>query len=120
MKNLIIVLAVLVVAKLAINAWNYRAATEEALVAAYGMRAAEACENDAKSRGYPPVQPRTRPGEVRLVVGSPSADVWFWDVANTEWTRRFRTPYLKLELLAGPATLKCSFDITQKSAVVTR
>lgn len=120
MKSLVLVLAALLIAKLAINAWNYRVAAEEALVAAYGARAVEACQNDARTRGFPPLQARTRPGEVRLVVGSSNADVWFWDVANAAWTRRFRTPYLKLEMQAGQATLQCSFDITQKTAVVTR
>lgn len=120
MKSLVITLVALVIVKLAITAWNFRVAAEEALVAAYGTRAVEACHHDARTRGFPPTQARARPGEVRLVVGSASADVWFWDVANAAWTRRFRTPYLKLELQAEQATLQCSFDITQKTAVVTR
>lgn len=120
MKSLVLILAALVLAKIAIGEWNYRSATEEAVIAAYTPRAIEACQTDARSRGFPPAQVYARAGEVRLVIGSSSHDVWLWDVANIEWTRRYRTPYLKLDMQSGASMLKCSFDVTQKVAVVTR
>ena len=120
MKSLVIVLAALVFAKIAIGEWNYRAAAEEALVAAYGPRAVEACQADARGRGFPPAQARARPGEVRLVVGSNGHDVWFWDVGNAAWSKRYRTPFLKLELASASSVLQCSYDISQKVAVVSR
>ena len=113
-------LATLVIAKIAVNEWNYRAATQEALVAAYGPLAVDACQHDARSRGFPPSQARARPGEVALVIGSSGLDGWFWDVTNSSWAKRYRTPYLKMELQSGHATLQCAFDVNQKTAVVSR
>ena len=120
MRNVVFLLAVLLGFKLMLGQWHWRASAEEAVVAAYGAKAVEACRNDAKARGYPPAQPLSRTGEVRLVVGASDVDVWFWDVGNPSWSRRYRTPYLRLQLQSGDALLQCAYDINNKVSIVTR
>ena len=120
MRKVITLLMLAVALKLGFNTWNYRSATEEALIAAYGTRAAEGCRNDAKARGFPPALALTRPGEMRLMVGVGDLDVWLWDIGNASWDKRYRTPYLRLKLQSGEATLQCSFDLVKMTAVVTR
>lgn len=120
MRTFIIVLVLAVAAKIGLTEWNYRSATEDALIAAYSARASDICRNDARTRGFPPAQPMTRPGEVRLVVGAGDLGVWLWDVGNASWNKRYRTPYLHLSLQTGEATLQCSFDVVRQTAVVTR
>ena len=120
MRRIIILLALAVAAKLGLNEWNYRAATEEALITAYAPRASETCSRDAKTRGFPPSQPLTRPGDIRVVVGASEFDVWLWDIGNAAWSRRYRTPYLRLRMQSGEAMLQCSFDVVRMTAVVNR
>jgi hypothetical protein len=120
MRRVIILLIAAVIFKLALNEWNYRSAVEEALISVHTLRAAEACRNDAKARGFPPALPLTRPGDVRLVVGASELDVWLWDVRNPSWPKRYRTPYLRLPLQSGESILQCSFDVLRMTAVVNR
>ena len=120
MRRIIILLAVAVVLKLAVNEWNYRAATEEALIAAYSARASETCRTDARTRGFPPAQASSRAGDMRVAIGANDLDVWLWDVGNSSWVKRYRTPYMHLTLQAGEATLRCQFDLVKSTAVVTR
>ena len=120
MRTVIILLVLAVAGKVGLNEWIYRAATEDALIAAYSARAADICRNDARSRGFPAAQPMTRPGDIRLMVGASEHDVWLWDLGNASWAKRYRTPYLRLPLQTAEATLQCSFDIVKQTAVVTR
>ena len=53
MRTLITVLILAVAAKVGLNEWIYRSATEEALIAAYSARASDICRNDARTRGFP-------------------------------------------------------------------
>lgn len=118
MRTIAIVLAALFVLKIAVQEYIWRAATEEALVAAYGERAVEACRHDAKAKGLATAD-TARPRDVRFSVGNPDADVSLWDVNNRQWTKRYRTPYLRLTLINGDARFACSYDLNQKLAEVT-
>lgn len=118
MRTIAIVLAALFVIKIAVQEYIWRAATEEALVAAYAERAVEACRHNAKAKGLPAAD-AARPRDVRFTVGNPDADVSLWDVNNKQWTKRYRTPYLRLTLSNGEKRLACSYDLVQKQAEVT-
>lgn len=118
MRTIAIVLAALFVLKIAVQEYIWRAATEEALVAAYGERAIEACRHDAKARGLAAaVTARAR--DVRFSVGNPDADVSLWDVNNKQWVKRYRTPFLRLTLSNGDTRLACTYDLVQNQAEVT-
>ena len=120
MRKVITLLILAVAAKLGVNYWNYRSGMEEALIAAFSQRAADACRSDAKTRGFPPALALSRPGEVRVVIGAGDLDVWLWDVGNASWSKRYRTPHLRLALQSGEATLQCSFDTLRATAVASR
>lgn len=118
MRTIAIVLAALFLLKIAVQEYIWRAATEEALVAAYGERAMEACRHNAKAKGMTAVD-TARPRDVRFSVGNPDADVSLWDVNNKQWTKRYRTPYLRITLSAGEKRLACTYDLVQKQAEIT-
>lgn len=118
MRTIAIVLAALFLLKIAVQEYIWRAATEEALVAAYGERAIEACRQNAKAKGLSAAD-TAKPREVRFTVGNSDADVSLWDVNNKQWTKRYRTPYLRITLSAGEKRLACSYDLVQKHAEVT-
>lgn len=119
MRTIAIVLVAVLVLKLAVQEYNWRAATEEALVAAYGETALAACRSGAKSRGLVPANATAEPRDVRYSVGNPDASVWIWDFNNKGWVNRYRTPYLRLTLSTGAKRLACAYDLNQKQAVVT-
>jgi hypothetical protein len=119
MRTIAIVLAALFMLKIAVQEYIWRAATEEALVAAYGERALEACRSDARARGLVTATASAVPNEVRFIIGSSQPDVALWDFNNRDWAKRYRTPYLHLMLSAGETRLSCSYDLDRKFAVVT-
>lgn len=118
MRTIAIVLAALFLLKIAVQEYIWRAATEEALIAAYAERALEACRHDAKARGLTAAA-TAKPRDVRFAVGNPEADVSLWDVNNRHWVKRYRTPYLRLTLANGDTRLACTYDLVQKQAEVT-
>lgn len=120
LKKLVIALGLIAVAKLAIHEWNYRAAAEGALLAAYADHAAETCRNDARARGYPQPATAGRPDDVKVVIGSSEVNVWFWDVGNAQWIKRYRTPYIQIQMPSLGTWLRCSYDVAQRTAVITR
>lgn len=120
MRTFVIVLALLAAAKFGTQEFLYRAATEEALIAAYGERAIEACRNEARSRGLSAAaQAAAKPGDLRLMIGKPDLDVAFWDLTNSHWAKRYRTTYLQLTLGSGLGRVVCAYDVMQKTVLAS-
>lgn len=119
MRALILTLAVLAGIKIWVHESAYRTATEEAIVHAYRIRAAEACAGATRS-ATPPVAAGadwTSGSEPRLAIGDPALPVHIWQFDHELWNARFRQLYLVLS--PGPA-LTCTYDILAGTAVVAR
>lgn len=122
MRALVLVLALLATLKIWVQDSAYRSATEEALLAAYRLRAADACARakPAGGSGAPPASALdwTTEAEPRVVVGNPALPVRFWEFDSELWNARFRQPYLVLSI--GETGRTCSYDILAGTAEITR
>lgn len=120
MRALVLALALLAALKIWIQDSVYRSATEEALLAAYLGRAAEAC---AGASGPAPTAPAgavdwSAAAEPRVAVGNPAIPVHLWEFDDALWNARYRQPYLVLEAATGGLT--CTYDILGAAAEITR
>lgn len=123
MRVLVLALALLAALKIWVQDGAYRAAAEDAIVAAYRAPAAEACAE--ASRLSPSAAPAGQ-GAVgwaasptsRLAIGDPTLTVRLWQVDHGDWHARFRQLYLVLG--GGDAGLSCSYDLSAGKAKVFR
>ncbi len=122
MRALILALALLAAGKIWFQDSIYRAATEEALVAAYRTRAAEACAKSASVMPPGPNQEKavdwSAEAEPHVVVGNPAVPVRVWQLEHEQWNARFRQPYLILSV--ERASLSCAYDLLSQTAEITR
>lgn len=114
-------LALLVALKIWVQEGAYRAATEEAIVAAYRAPAAEAC---ARASGSATVSADggalgwAASPTSRVSVGNPAIPVRLWQVEHEQWHARFRQLYVILG--GGPSGLSCTYDLSAGKAEVSR
>lgn len=116
MRLLVFILALLAGAKIWFQESEFRGGVEDAIVAAYRERAAEACRKapapalraDRKS-GV--AADWSHPSEIALAAGNRSVAVGLWQTDHPQWNARFRNPVLVL----GPADpslgVVCKFDV---------
>ena len=118
MRAFVLFLALLVALKIWVQDSFYRAATQDALVAAYRVRAAQAC---AASPVLMPAGSETidwsKDDEARVTIGKPSVAVHFWDIDNELWDTRFRQPFLMLSSGNG---YTCAYDLLAGTAEIIR
>ena len=120
MRLLVLVLLLFAVGKFGVHDYLYRSATEEALVAAYGQRAIDACRGEATLRGLSAAaQAPAATGDLRLLIGKPDMDVALWDFGNRNWNKRYRTPYLQITLGSGLGRVTCAYDVMQNTTLAS-
>ena len=120
MRVLALALLLFVAAKFGAHDFLYRSATEEALIAAYGQRAIEACRGEATLRGLSAAaQAPAGTGDLKLLIGKPDLDVALWDFGNRNWHKRYRTPYLRLTLGSGLGRVTCAYDLMQNTTLAS-
>lgn len=121
MRALVLALALLATLKIWVHESAYRSATEDAIVAAYRARAAEACasvspfatvSSDHGALGW------AASDAPRVAVGNPDLRVYLWEVDHELWNARYRQPYLILA--GGPTGFSCTYDIIAGTAEVSR
>lgn len=120
MKAVVFFLAVLAMAKMGYHEYMFRIAAQDAMIAAYRERAAQACQKDQRGAqmGVSPLS-WSNPASIRLVIGKSNLDVYFWQVDNERWAARYRNPYLFLS--ASPRSpVHCEYDIVNASASIFR
>jgi hypothetical protein len=122
MRALILALALLAAAKVWFQDNIYRSGTEEALIAAYRARAADACARSALLMQPAPLQDKpvdwATEAEPRIAVGNPAIPVHVWQLEHEQWNARFRQPYLILQ--ASHANLSCAYDLLADRAEIAR
>ncbi|HXF54010.1 MAG TPA: hypothetical protein VNK52_07790 [Hyphomicrobiaceae bacterium] len=121
MRVLVLALLLFAAAKFGAHSYLYRSATEEALIAAYGARAIEACRGEATLRGLSAAaQAPAGPRDLQLLIGNPDIDVALWDFGNRNWHKRYRTPYLQLTLGSGLGRFTCAYDLLKNTTLASR
>jgi hypothetical protein len=122
MRALILALALLAAVKIWFQDSIYRSATEEALVAAYRARAADACAKSASAMPPAPAQEKAvdwqTEAEPHVAVGNPAIPVHVWQLEHELWNARFRQPYLILSV--SRANLSCAYDLLADKAEIAR
>jgi hypothetical protein len=119
---MVLALALLAGIKVWVQDTVFRAAAEEALIAAYRDRAVAACQRgpqgDPQGRSLaPPSLDWSHPSQVRLVIGNSGIGVHIWEIDHELWDARYKKPYLVLSSGRG---VDCAFDIGQGTALVSR
>jgi hypothetical protein len=125
MRALILALALFAAAKVWFQDNIYRSATEEALIAAYRIRAADACTRSTTATQASPSQEKqekavdwSAEAEPHVSVGNPAIPVHVWQLEHEQWNARFRQPYLILE--ASHTNLSCAYDLLAGTAAIIR
>ena len=119
MRAFVLFLALLVAIKIWVQDSVYRSATQDALVAAYRARAAQACAASAS-----PATPAEgtainwlKDDDAHVTIGKPSVPVHFWQLDHELWDARFRQPYL---MLSGENGVSCAYDLMADTAEIVR
>jgi hypothetical protein len=125
MRVMVVLLALLAIAKIWAQERISRSGLEEALLAAYRDRATQACQlassADPRAAASPAPQPDwAKPSESRVVIGRSDVEVRLWEMDNALWPRRFKHPFLVLVAREGPGGLVCEYDVTLGRATLTR
>ncbi len=91
-----------------------------ALVAAYRVRAAQACAASPSPAPVPADAAAidwSKDDEARVTIGNSSVAVHFWQFDNELWDARFRQPFL---ILSGGNGLSCAYDLLADTAEIIR
>ena len=120
-KVMVAVLGVLAAGKIATQEYLYRTGTRDALLNTYRDRAILACQKDPRNMGLV-ANPGSwsKPSDLRIVIGRPDIDVWFWQVDHELWGARYRNPYLQLAGSDRQSGVQCDYDIVHGIASVSR
>jgi hypothetical protein len=121
LKPVVLLLALLAVAKLGHQEYPFPDRTREAILGAYREHATEACQRQARSMA-PAVsaQAWASAGAIQWVIGKNGLDVNLWQVDNALWSARYRNPYLLLTAGQHSGTIYCEYDILNAAASMLR
>ena len=121
MKPIVIVLALLAIAKVGYQEYLFRTSTMDVIINAYSSRAINACQRDARAQKMPATrQVWSRPASTKLVIGKSNLDVHFWQINSAMWNARYRNPYLFLVANHQRSNVFCEYDIVHGIASVYR
>ncbi len=125
MKALVVALAILAGMKMWTQQTLFRAASEQALLKAYGSEAISMCEKTtAKDGDHIPNLRKTidwtNPWSAKLVIGDQTVDVALWQVDHKDWDQRFKTPYIHLKTGATSKPHVCVFNVMTGRASILR
>lgn len=128
MRSVVLVLAILAVAKVWTQDRIYRSAAEDALIHAYRARAIDGCQR--ATRADSPLAPNeaaratlvqawAKPDKLSVVIGNPDVQVHIWEVDHAAWAMRFKYPYVVLDAGVPAPVARCSYDVLLDRASVT-
>lgn len=109
MRPFLILVAILAGAKVWTQDRWYRSIMQDALVQAYGEKAANTCLKEAQRGGKQAAAVWNASTGAEVVIGNSATDVAIWDYQNPLWDVRFRHPHV---LLTQPGSkAHCAFDV---------
>ena len=112
MKTLIVLLALFAATKVGVKEWLYRSATDDVIVSAYRMRAADACTKTELSRKAGASDKSWSDGaRAHVSIGNVTEKVYVWQTEHEAWMKRIRNPYLTLVLEKSAGGVRCDYDI---------
>lgn len=112
MRMIVIFLGLLAATKVGVKEWLYRSAADDVIVAAYRVRAVDACTKTDTSRKIG-LNDKTWADQANsvLIMGNAQVPVYLWQTEHEAWAKRFRNPYLSLVLEKHAGGVRCDFDI---------
>lgn len=125
MRAFVIVLALLAGVKIWTHQSLFRAASEQALLKAYGSVAMASCQKTSR-RGtdlIPNLRQTIDWSQVqsaKVVIGDKALDVAVWQVDHKGWDQRFKTPYIHLKIGKAGKPHICIFNVMTGTASVRR
>ena len=121
LKAVVVVLGALAIGKIATQEYLFRTGTRDVLLSAYRERAIAACQKDPLNMGLV-ANPASwaRASDIRVVIGRPDINVWFWQIDHELWNARYRNPYLQLSGADRLNGVQCDYDIVHGIASVSR
>lgn len=125
MRALVVVLAILAGVKIWTHQSLFRAASEQALLKAYGSSAMASCQKTSR-RGID-LLPNMRQAidwsqvhSAKVVIGDDTVDVALWQVDHKDWAQRFKMPYIHLKVGQVKKPHVCIFNVMTGTATVLR
>ena len=121
MKQLVVFLTILAAAKFGYQEYLFRSATNELIISTYRDSAIDACRRDSKSQiGTASANAWSTPASMKLVIGKPNLDVYFWQIDHSMWKARYTNPYLIIVAREAPSFVLCEYDIMHGAASLYR
>ena len=117
MKQLVVFLTVLAAAKFGYQEYLFRSATNELIISTYRDSAIDACRRDSKPQN---ANAWSSPASMKLVIGKPNLDVYFWQIDHSMWKARYTNPYLIIVAREAPSFVLCEYDIMHGAASLYR
>lgn len=119
MRIVVLILAALAAAKVWASNQMYRAAAEDAVVAAYRDAAIAACQQDAARDGRAATAAQwAKPASIRFMIGKRGIDVNVWDVDNAQWKARYKQAFLVLAPADAATRAACEYDVSARVAAI--
>ncbi len=124
MRVFVVLLALLAGGKIWFQESAYRTATRDALVSAYGSRAAQSCQ------AQPAVDVRgvaltvgaidwARNATIDYMVGNPNVPVYPWQVDSPLWDKRYKHAHLRLTSGDSMTRIVCDYDLVAGGATLS-
>jgi len=111
MRLLVLFLALLAGAKVWTQHSLFKSGAEEALIAAYGEKARQACQRQQQTGArVARNSDGMRAADMHMETGRRDVDVGIWQVDHELWATRYRNPILILPSPLGDQTA-CAYDI---------
>ena len=123
MRLLVLALALAAGAKIWFQDSLFRNGAEEAILAAYRMRAIDACQalpqRDGRGETLAAFTVNwSHTATIRMAAGNPHLPVPFWQPDHPQWNARFRNPQLVLASSDRHSGLQCFFDVVAGRAIL--
>lgn len=123
MRAIVFALALLACLKVWTQHALYRAASEQALLKAYGAQAVSACQRQAQRSIKVSLDSRTKIDwshnqSVKVVMGNPDLDVSLWQVDHKLWDQRYKTPFIHISADKNAFGQTCIYNVIAGTATI--
>lgn len=116
MRIILLVIAVLAVARFATYEYLERTAKRDVIINAYKEHALAACRREASDAAAS--ADWSKPASIKLTIGKSDLDVYIWQTRHRLWDARYKNAYLFVTLGKSSADVYCEYDIANDVASV--
>ena len=121
MRTIVALIVLAALGYFAQDNYHYRSALSEALIAAHQPDAVSACaQRGAEIAQRIPTHVWSEPKAVRLKIGNPDLEVFYWQTGHAMWRARYKDPHLIVMASGQPNYVLCEYDVVNAVASVRR